>query len=92
MVVPAESGSEGAGAGKNTEKDAERHREKFCSCRFLPVPFLDIVKSHKIGKDGYKLSQKKRSRPLARREAMKKRSIYVICEHFEEPHNAARGC
>ena len=40
----------------------------------------------------YKLSQKKRSRPLARREAMKKRNIYVICEHFEAPHNAARGC
>ena len=35
---------------------------------------------------------KKRLRPLARREAMKKRNIYVICEHFEEPHNAARGC
>ncbi len=34
---------------------------------------------------------KKRSRPLTRREAMKKRNIHVICEHFEAPQNVARG-
>ncbi len=34
---------------------------------------------------------KKKITSVARREAMKKRNIYVICEHFEEPHNIARG-
>jgi len=33
---------------------------------------------------------------MTRRDAMKKRSIYGICEHFEECHNPAdggiRGC
>ena len=34
---------------------------------------------------------KKRLGFLARREAVKKRSIHGVCEHFEPVHNAARG-